>query len=306
MSKGGSGVERKRRIRKILSAVSIIIAVNLLVGFLSTKLVYDSVFKRYDGEADEGFALLCETGERSYFPSGDNMLCSYFFDTEGDTLVVVALGMNTQMSEHTALVEGLISTERDVFIFDMTGCGESEGESAKGFSQVHFDLNCALDYIESEYSYDSIFLLGHSRGGYGAVSVLSERDDVTAVASVSAPNSPMEAVIGSSVQRIGGAAYANYPMLYLYQTMLFDRETVSLSCADIIESTSVPVLVVHGTDDSEIPTEKYSLYSYRREVRREGVEFVEISGDHGSVLDTREMINIADEFFCKYSEKGGE
>lgn len=219
------------------------------------------------------------------FLSGENTLSGKLFDGPGDALVVIVQGLHSHAGNYAAIIEMLVQQHQlDVFIFDMTGSGDSQGKNAIGFSQAVYDLNEALDYIDSACSYDDVFLLGHSRGGYAACCVLPGREDIDGVVAINSPNSPMDAVMGSSVNTVGWIAYGNYPMLYLYQAMLFDFKTVSEKASDVISQTDVPVLIIQAQQDETVRWDQFSIYANKDEISSDNTQFLLIDGNHSSVL----------------------
>lgn len=303
---------KKKTAARIAGIVALCLLLNVILAFFITKTVYDGVFERYEngdclssgsaGASFESFEIL----------SGENRLSAKLFDSEGDTLVVIAHGLNGCSADFYTWIEAFVSDDKDVFIFDMTGACESEGESSVGFYQASLDLFAVLSYIEKELDYEKVFLFGHSRGGYAACSVLSSSEhNIDGVISVSSPNSPMEAVICPAVKAVGPLAYGNYPMLWLYQASLFGGEAVSLSAAEAVCDSDVPVLVVHGNDDSTVPPDSFSLYSHKDEIDRENVQFLLAEGDHVSVLrdengKNEDLFRSVTEFIDINCEMGGE
>lgn len=297
---------------KTILIVAGALLLSIVLDFFITKAVYDAVFPRYDGKnCTENYAH--ESASKVKFKSGEETLEGLLFDSPGDSLIVIAGGINSCMADIIPYAEAFFIESKDVFIFDMTGVCQSGGDSAVGFSMAVYDLDCALDYIEKSYDYEEIFLLGYSRGGYSVCCQLSEREDITAIAAVSSPNSAMEAAICPVYNKIGYIAYGNYPMLWFYQAMLFDCKTVSASTADIIEKSSVPALIVQGENDSTVPKDKWSLYSHKESVTRENAEFFLLSGDHSSLWygddnegTNEELFSIILNFFERHESNGGE
>ena len=299
-------MQLSKRAKKIIAIVLVFLAINLAVDFVITKIVYDSIFVRYE---DSDAKPICETVDHSCesieFISRDNLLSGWLFEGDSDSLVVIAQGLNSVASYFSDETEYFLDEGYSVFIFDMTGSGDSSGDSSVGFSQAVYDLSAALDHIEEKYEYDDVFLFGHSRGAYASLCMLSERTDIAGVVSVNGANSAMEAIMASSKQRVGALAYGNYPMLWAYQTYLFDAEKVSASCADIIGRSAVPVLVIQAEDDKIVPYNDGSVISHREEIYRNGVEFMTVSGGHSAVLESNsELMNDICEFFeeCKDRE----
>ncbi len=302
-------LQKKKLFPKVLKILSLALVLHVLFSFFITKVIYDSVFSRYDSESTDYTEGLTEEVS---FLSGESRLYGQLYDSPGNSLVIIAQGINSHSSSFAPWIDHFLEKERDVFIFDMTGSCKSEGDSAIGFSQAVLDLDAALDFIEDRYSYESIYLFGHSRGGYSACCVLSLRDSIDGVVSVNSPDSPMDAVIAPTFEKIGPVAFSNYPMLWLYQSMIFNPESASLSASEVIEKSNVPVLVVHSKNDSTIPMKRFSLYSHIDKSNCKNVELVALEGDHTSVLYSdgdfvnRELANAVDNFFDNTCENGGE
>jgi dipeptidyl aminopeptidase/acylaminoacyl peptidase len=145
-----------------------------------------------------------------------------------------------------------------------------------GFPQEILDLNATIEYIEANdrFGYQSLSLLGHSRGGYAAGCVLSYDHDIDAVVTVSGVNSAMEGIMAYSSSAVGPLAYGNYGFLWLYQTMLFGAKTTNLSAYEEIMDSGVPTLVVHGTGDEDFPMDKNSIISHREQICTPAVEYL--------------------------------
>ena len=298
------GRKEQYRRKKVLSITAIILVCHILLSFLVTKVIYDSIFRRYDHPGSEiTDSALTDVMHQISFPSGENTLSGKLFDGPGDSLVVIAQGIHSHSGNYIPIIRQFLEQyNRDVFIFDMTGSCESEGKSGIGFSQAVYDLNAALDHIAQEYAYEDIFLIGHSRGGYAACSVLTSRSDVDAVVTINSPNSPMDAVIGATFHTTGWFAYCNYPILYLYQAMLFDFKTVSQSASDAIDSCSVPVLIIQAQQDQSVIWNRFSIYANQDEISAGSSQFWLIEGDHSSVVykPSEELLTHIETFFCRY------
>ena len=217
-----------------------------------------------------------ESGRKTEnFLSGENTLCGFLYDNDSDGLIVVAPGYRASTEDYLWQIESLLNKGWAVFIFDTTGSCRSEGDSAVGFSQAVLDLEAALDHIEKNdrFGYNSLYILGHSRGAYAACSVLDKGYDISAICSISGVNSSMDAIIQPVADKVGFLAYGNYPFLWLYQTVLFGADTAHSDAAEEIAESKVPVLVVQGTQDELYTEEKYSVYSHSIDDHASNVEY---------------------------------
>ena len=274
---------KKSKQKKVLIAIIIAIVFFLVTSFTATKIIYDSIFARYDcgvtaypAELEQTVALR----QQISFPSGENTLSGFLYKYQGEedrnTLVILVPGHNACCDSYIWQVHELLQHGWSVLCFDPTGCCRSEGGSAVGFSQELYDMRATLDYVEKQdrFCYNDIVMLGHSRGGYAACCALSYDYDISAVVSVSGVNSAMEGIMSASVEYVGPLAYGNYGFLWLYQAMLFGSETVNQRADRAISRTDTPVLLIHGADDRQIPTDKYSIVSHRDQITGTNVEYL--------------------------------
>lgn len=276
---------KKKTLLKVLRYGAIITAFLILASFITTKIVYDSCFGRYDPVYVEN-----TYGTEYKFECENHLLRGYLISpikNDFDALIVVATGFRSASAEYEPLTSKFAEAGFGVFIFDSTGHAQSEGESSVGFAQEVKDLDAALNFIEENdfFGYSDILLFGHSRGGF-AVCCMEEYDHTpTAVISVNGINSSMEATMLPAVKYVGDIAYSNYPMLKLYQNMLFGSELASLSASECLDKTQTPTLVIHSTDDETVPSERFSIISHKDEISSKSVIFNNtLKGSHSGII----------------------
>ena len=278
--------------KRILGIIITVIFVFCAVSMVATKIIYDSVFVRYDTPAQVPAALLEMVQQRHtcQFASGKNLLTGYFYGTTAPEnahgLVVLVPGFSAGGDDYLQQIRAFTDYGWGVFTFDNTGTLRSQGESQVGFSQSLADLEAALKYVENcdRFGYNELVLVGHSRGAYAACCVLSRHEDIRAVVSVSGVNSAMDAIMQLSSQYVGPVSYGNYGFLWLYQAMLFGSDTLQLQASDVIARQDVPVLVVHGTQDTRIPVDAGSIIAHRDDLDASRAEFLLWDGGHTDLL----------------------
>jgi alpha-beta hydrolase superfamily lysophospholipase len=255
-----------------------------------TGVVYNSIFARYDRDQTVPEALTDMVAARTQcsFSSGENMLAGYLYHPEITPLgglVVLVPGFHAGGDDYLWQISTLLSYGWGVFTFDTTGTFRSEGEDQVGFSQVIRDLDCALKYVENNrnFGYNEIVLMGHSRGGYAACCVLQEHD-VAAVVSVSGVNSAMEAVMQPALEVAGPISYGNYGFLWLHQAALFGTDLLNTQAHEALSETDVPVLLIHGTGDADVPADAGAIIAYKEEIGEDHVEYLLWDGGHTDLL----------------------
>ncbi len=270
---------KKKSVAKVLRAIIVSILVFAIFSFCLTKVIYDATFPRYNGEplvTSDELQNIIENRQAVSFESGKNVLKGYYYAaSEASALVVIAPGYGADDDQYLWQVNSFLDCGWSVFSFDSTGHCDSEGDSAIGFSQELLDLEAALDFIEGQQRFgcEALLLFGHSRGGYAVCGVLDRHENITAVVSVSGINSAMEAIMEPAARRIGFIAYGNYPLLWLYQSMLFGADVVNIQVAETINATDVPVLLVHGTQDASVPIDRSSIMAHRDQISSNKVEY---------------------------------
>lgn len=266
------------------------------VSMTATKLIYDSIYDRYDQSAPvpEALQSLTDARQAHHYDSGENRLSAWLYrcqdENARDALVILVPGFHAGADSYLWQIRSLLDFGWSVLAFDATGSFSSEGSSARGFPQILCDLEATLKYVEKcqRFGYNDIVVLGHSQGGYAACCALTLEYDIAAVVSVSGVNSAMEGVIGLANQYVGPLAKGSYAFLWTYQALLFGSARLNLRSDEAISQSQVPVLVIHGASDDRIPLDEYSIISYSDRIDSITAEFLVWSEDgqdgHTSVL----------------------
>ncbi|MCR4618038.1 MAG: alpha/beta fold hydrolase [Lachnospiraceae bacterium] len=267
--------------KKPVRIIVIIIVFLFISNSVATKIIYDSVFARYDRKeelsvlSDEKYASLIEKRESFFVNEGKETLKTYMYDAENQKgLMVIAPGLHAGADDYIPVIDSFYNAGYDVVAFDPLGCVDSSGKSPKGFSQEIEDLRSVLSYVRDSYPGEDIYLFGHSRGGFAVTAILNEDTDIKGVITVSGLNSAMEAIISLSSKYVGKIANLNYPALWCYQAMLFGPGVMGLKSDKIVSNSEVPVLVIQGSKDSTAPMDEYSIYSHKEEITGDNATYV--------------------------------
>ena len=284
-------MKRKRSIGKILIVAAACLLLTALFDMLATKLVYDGLFARYDAPAKDEFVLIAAERAEYSFACGSDTLKGRLFEADpsgaNGALIVVCPGMKSGYEDLTPQILRFTELGYSVFAFDPAGCRSSGGKSAKGFTQGVLDLEACLDFVEEKglFGCSTLLLLGQSRGGFAVCLEAESGRDIAGIAAVSAPDSAMDAAVASSSKVVGSfAAYANYPMLWLYQTMLFGAEDVGRRASESVRRADIPVLVIAGADDATYGGGSASLYGRLEESAPVNARLIRIDGGHTDLM----------------------
>lgn len=262
----------RRRGRIVLITLLVVVILFSVGSFISVKSLHDKNFQRSDRPQFSKYLRYDDAPEYNkkivQFKSGKNTLTGYLYGEGNDKgLVVIAHGLGA--GAETYLPEAIYFVDQGwtVFSYDCTGNHASEGESMVGLAQSMLDLNAALAYIEDSDDLNRlpIMLFGHSWGGYAVAGALNYGHPITAVASVAGYNSPMEMMFEEAKTIMGSFAYVEYPIMWLYQTSLFGKNAWA-SAVNGINKASIPVMIIHGTQDNTISYTGASIIAHRDEI----------------------------------------
>ena len=278
--------KRGRRICLILFVLFLLFAV---VPMSATVFLYNQNFGSRS-EIPAFSALLRYEDVEGYprrltsFYSGHNRLQAYIYGEENHKgLVVIAHGIGGGAESYFPEIMYFVDMGWRVFAFDKTGSHNSEGAGKRGLPQGLIDLNAALNYIALQGWNLPIMLFGHSWGGYAVTAVLNKDHNISAVVSLAGFDSPL-GVMSETARAYVGMNFAEIvarPYLRLYNWFVFGRYA-NLSAVDGINSGTVPVMIVHGTEDESIFYNGASIIAQRNRITNPNAVFVSRSLPHNN------------------------
>lgn len=245
------------------------------------------------------------------FQSGGNTLKGFIYGGDNDKgLLVFAHGIGGGHEDYMCTLIWFVDNGWRVFGYDATGSGYSEGSGTRGLPQSALDLDAALDYIENDESLSSfpVFLMGHSWGGYAVTAVLNFDHEIAGSVSVAGYNDPMEMISEFADGMMGDSSIA-YPFMWIYNKVLFWNHS-DLSAVDGINSSDVPVMIIHGTRDGTIGYDRSAIIAQRDRITNPNVQYLTLDEMHGTMFydkDSTEYTNeINEEYGRLYEQYNGE
>lgn len=288
--------EQSKKSNKKLKKIIVLVAASLagvsMATIASTICVYDSFFSRYErpdyalypGLYD--YERLRDTLPREVVsvPSGDVMLCGYYYPVQSaEGLVVIAHGFHAGADDYLPLTEALVQGGYAVFTYDVTGTYDSGGDSVIGMCQSLCDLDRVLTYLGATQPYADmpVSLIGHSWGGYAVSSVLALHPEVRACICIAPMNNGATIMVEKGKQYVGDLVQAGKPIFDVYQRLLFG-DYVEHSGVRGINATQIPVLIAHGVDDKTITVNGQSILAHKEELTNPNVRIYYGYGLQGS------------------------
>ena len=298
-------MKTKRKVLKIVGIVlAAVIVVFSIVSLIVVQILFDDTFSRTKPQEEGLTAYLRYWDVEERYPreavsflSGKNRLYGHLYGGgNSGGLVVISHGMGG--GEESYLAEALYFVDHgyQVLCYSNTGCWDSEGKTCVGLNQSVLDLDAALDWVESESRFDGVpvFLYGHSWGGYAVTAVFHfGHEEIAASASVAGFNRAMPMIIEWGRGMLGPLIYAEYPFIWINQKMTFG-DTLDLTAVDAINSTDVPVLLLHGNEDETVGYDTVSIISQKDSITNPNVEYVVCSkpgqNGHNNLFQSLESI----------------
>ena len=191
------------------------------------------------------------------FDSDGHTLSGYLYEkSEPAGTVLVANGLYSGVDRHLSEIMYFLDHNWQVFVFDGTGVGASDGDSIVGLPQAKRDLLAAIRTLRADRlpADQPLVLYGHSVGGYASVTALAETDEVSAVVCIAGFNSPVETMYYHARQRLGFLADAEYPFMWIHNRVVFG-EDADVAASDVLNETEVPVALIAGSGDATVPQE---------------------------------------------------
>jgi len=283
--------------RIILKFFRLALAVFVLSA-LATIALYNLNFGRH---GSPGRVNIMREHRLTYFYSGENRLTAYIFGEDNSQgLIVISHGLGGGGLSYMREISYFLENGFRVFTFDKTGSHNSEGRSTRGLPQSAIDLNAALNYIAAEGWDIPVMLYGHSWGGFAVCAVLNFGHEIAAVVSLAGFAEPLMMLQEGAGLMLGPVGGLFRPFLWSYQRLLFG-EYANLSALEGINSSDVPVKIIHGTADYVISYDGSGIIAHRNRITNPNASFVlraypDRSGHNDLTLDALLLTEISNFF----------
>jgi pimeloyl-ACP methyl ester carboxylesterase len=164
-----------------------------------------------------------------------------------------------------------------VLTLDVRGHGANPAETLPlSVGEYAADARAGVRALRDRPEVTSIGLLGHSMGGAGVLVAAADDPDVAAVVAVSAPADPYRLTRQTfRLARLPIPDPIAWPLAWLTTRVYLKprrHPVASVSASRAVREISVPVLLVHGTQDAVVPVGHLTrLAEIRRDARPDAV-----------------------------------
>ncbi|MCK5697425.1 MAG: alpha/beta fold hydrolase [Gammaproteobacteria bacterium] len=205
-------------------------------------------------------------------------------------LVIIVHGWGSSASLMLPIARIFHQAGSHVLLFDSRCHGRSDGDTYSALPRFSEDLDHAIEHAKKSFTFnDNIILLGHSVGAGAVLYSSSKRNDIAAVISISAFGSP-QWLMTRYFETFKLPQFLIHFLLAYIQWIIGHRFT-EIAPVNTIKKITIPVLLVHGTDDNTVPIED----AYAIQDNHTGNLLIIEGADHNSVekieTDGQHLIN---------------
>lgn len=304
--------QRQKSNKRKIMIISTVVVLLVLMVTVVPYVIAVNIYNKYFGirfETYEPLAYKVEDfpglkNERYEFLSNDGQKIvgyNYYREDVGEPKAVIVMAHGYGNGTHRiflSVIDVLTRNGYYVFAYDVTGNGESEGDSIKGLPQGVIDLGYAISFVEDYAVFADlpVALFGYSWGGHAVTNVLNYHPEVKAVVSLAGFNQTSDMLASQGELLYGGWVKLLLPYINLYEKIKFGGYATNTSL-DGMAKTDAAIMLIYSKDDEVVqPKYGYDLY-YEKYADSPRFEFIEYEDrGHSSLLFNDEAIAWTEQF----------
>ncbi len=292
---------KHRNLKTAISSLVVSLAIFLVASFLIVMIIYEGLFSRTE-VYEHSLFITYEDMEKYYisreisFDSEGTEIYGRIYDNDAsDRLVILSHSKDSSGENMLSEARFFLDNGYSAMVFDFTGHGQSGNTSQIGLQRSVTDLKNAVSFAEGE-NYHHIYLYGSGVGGYASAAVGADGETVESVAAVAAFSTVWDMTIQYATEGMGILGYIEYPVMMLYQQLVFRLDT-ERSAVDGINTSKGPVIVINSREDDTVIYDKAALINSAGDITAQNVTFKTLeTGRHGSLMRTQAANDLLDEF----------
>lgn len=261
---------------------------------------YDKTNLTFCFTADDFEGLNCEPFSFKT-KRGDTLNgCFYSYpDYIEDRIIVFDHGMGGNHYNYMKEIEKIAKKGYRVFAYDHTGCGNSEGESIKGFATSISDLDSAIDSLKADKRFENvrISVIGHSWGALACQNIAKFHPDVEHIIALSGP---------LSVKHLLSQNFKGLLSVYRKSVYKLEKasnpEYVDCNAIDALSNFNGKALIIHSEDDKVVDRNYHFDILKNALSDKENFRFVLVNGKAHNPNYTEDAVKYLGEYFSKLNE----
>ena len=238
--------------------------------------------------------------------SGNILQCSFYenercnIDSETFPVIIFCHGNSSSQLEIKYYLNRILQENINIFTFDFSGCGKSEGDYISLGLYEKIDLRIIIDFVYKLPNVGKIGLWGHSMGA-STILLYGADDPRIYCICVDSPYSDLSVLLKELADKIITVPGFVFSSAYsLAKNMVYNRNKLDIDNIKPIENVKnigIPIYFIHAMKDQLIKSE-HSLKLY--EECRSFFKFINIcEGGHNSIRPDN-IINKVLVFFKNY------
>ena len=252
--------QRKRLKQLVLFLLALYVMIGSVLYFFQEKLMFlpSTLEQSYQYQFDSNF-------EELFFETEENAsINALHFKAENPKGVILYFHGNAgNLSRWGKITEYFVAKQYDVLVMDYRSYGKSIGKLSE--AAFYKDAQYCYEYLLKLYAENEITLYGRSLG--------------TGVASYLASNyNPKQLILETPYYSIADVAKHRFPIFPVESLLKYRFPTF-----EYLSKTSIPVTIVHGTEDNVVP---FSSGKKLSELPLENLEFIPVEGgNHNNLIE---------------------
>lgn len=256
-----------RSIRFLLSAVLVVLVAMTFSGVVVTEAVLHPHRREPGAKSRERAQRIADFSgarlEDVQIAAADGVaLRGWLFRAResGGKAVIVLHGQANNRAGMLAYVRPFLAQQYDVLTPDSRAQGESGGTKVTYGLKEADDVNRWAEWLTREQADRQVFGLGESMGGAILLQALRGESRFVAVVAESSFSSLREAAYDRVAEQVGCGAWLGRTLLrpivdtgFWYARLRYGLNLDEISPAGAVASARVPILLIHGADDRNIP-----------------------------------------------------
>jgi uncharacterized protein len=199
------------------------------------------------------------------------------------------------------LAEKIATAGINVYRFDFSGCGESEGDySETSLTKLKEDLDVILKYVKSQSDVDSsrIGILAQSFGTSVTIALQPDVKTIMLMGSVANCKNVFKHSFGKDYNPTGISTKTKSSGRIIELKPIFWSSLEKYNLLKLITTIHCPILFLHGENDTHVPiSETEAFYKKANKPKK---TIILPDADHGLKPKRKEMHQIAVDWFKKY------
>lgn len=184
--------------------------------------------------------------EENSFTNSLGIKLNYFFYSykgyDPNKIVFFCHGLEPGHTAYLTEIELLCKSGYKVLTMDYTGCGSSEGETLPSINRPAKDVIELLDYLKLK---EEIVLIGHSLGGYTALTVINQTPSIKKAVIISGFVTIASEMLGFVKLRILANVFQRYENK-------LNPDYKKVNNWQYLKKTNDNILFFHSTDDTMV------------------------------------------------------